>query len=37
MKQKKPKLTEERHAFRPFFHPWAYDAWLQHEQAHWLN
>jgi ribonucleoside-diphosphate reductase beta chain len=34
---KKPKLTEERQAFRPFFHPWAYEAWLQHEQAHWLH
>lgn len=37
MKQKKLKLTDERHSFKPFFYPWAYDAWLQHEQAHWLH
>ncbi len=31
------KLTDERSYFKPFRYPWAYDAWLQHEQAHWLH
>lgn len=31
------KLTDERNYFRPFSYPWAYDAWLAHEQAHWLH
>ena len=30
------KLTDERNYFRPFSYPWAYNAWLVHEQAHWL-
>lgn len=30
-------LTEERPWFKPFNHPWAYDAWLMHEQSHWLH
>ena len=29
-------LTEERPYFKPFNYPWAYDAWLTHEQSHWL-
>ena len=33
---KKLKLTDERAYFKPFKYPFAYDAWLQHEQAHWL-
>ena len=33
----KPQLTEERTTFKPFKYPWAYDAWLQHEQSHWLH
>lgn len=37
MKNKKLKLTDERHSFKPFIYDWAYDAWLQHEQAHWLH
>jgi ribonucleoside-diphosphate reductase beta chain len=37
MKNKKIKITDERTEFKPFFHPWAYEAWLQHEQAHWLH
>ena len=37
MKQKKLKLTDERHSFKPFHYDWAYGAWLQHEQAHWLH
>ena len=31
------KLTDERTYFKPFNYPWAYDAWLKHEQAHWLH
>ena len=31
------KLTEERAYFKPFNYPWAYDAWLKHEQSHWLH
>ena len=30
-------LTEERNYFKPFNYPWAYDAWLKHEQSHWLH
>ena len=31
------KLTDERNYFKPFEYAWAYDAWLKHEQAHWLH
>jgi len=31
------QLTEERSYFKPFSYPWAYDAWLMHEQSHWLH
>ena len=31
------KLTGERDSFKPFQYPWAYDAWLKHEQSHWLH
>lgn len=31
------KLTEQRNYFKPFNYPWAYDAWLKHEQSHWLH
>jgi ribonucleoside-diphosphate reductase beta chain len=34
---KQYKLTEERPYFKPFSFPWAYDAWLMHEQSHWLH
>jgi ribonucleoside-diphosphate reductase beta chain len=30
------KLTDNKQAFKPFNFPWAYEAWLQHEQSHWL-
>lgn len=30
-------LTDERQYFKPFSYPWAYDAWLKHEQSHWLH
>ena len=33
----KLKLHEERSFFKPFNYPWAYDAWLKHEQSHWLH
>ena len=31
------KLQDERDYFKPFHYPWAYDAWLKHEQSHWLH
>jgi ribonucleoside-diphosphate reductase beta chain len=31
------KLTDNRNNFKPFNYPWAYDAWLKHEQSHWLH
>ena len=37
MVKKKLRLTDDRHYFKPFHYPWAYDAWLKHEQAHWLH
>lgn len=37
MVRKKLKLTDERSYFKPFSYPWAYDAWLSHEQAHWIH
>jgi ribonucleoside-diphosphate reductase beta chain len=33
----KSRLTDERTSFKPFNYPWAYDAWLKHEQSHWLH
>ena len=37
MSKTKSKLTDERSFFRPFSYPWAYEAWLKHEQSHWLH
>ena len=37
MTKKKYNLTEDRTHFKPFTYPWAYEAWLKHEQAHWLH
>jgi ribonucleoside-diphosphate reductase beta chain len=37
MVKNKYRLTDERTFFKPFQYPWAYDAWLKHEQAHWLH
>jgi len=37
MVNKNYKLTDERTFFKPFSYPWAYDAWLAHEQSHWLH
>ena len=36
-KYSEQKLTQERPYFKPFNYPWAYDAWLKHEQSHWLH
>ena len=30
-------LQDKREYFKPFNYPWAYDAWLKHEQSHWLH
>lgn len=37
MSKKPIKLTDERWWYKPFNYPWAYDAWLKHEQSHWLH
>jgi ribonucleoside-diphosphate reductase beta chain len=37
MVKTKSNLMAERSYFKPFNYPWAYDAWLKHEQAHWLH
>lgn len=37
IKRAKAKLTDERSYFKPFNYHWAYDAWLKHEQSHWLH
>ena len=29
-------LLEERHVYKPFRYPWAYEAWLTQQQVHWL-
>lgn len=36
-KKQELNLTQDRNAFKPFNYPWAYDAWLKHEQSHWLH
>jgi ribonucleoside-diphosphate reductase beta chain len=35
--RKKLKLTDDRSNFKPFNYPWAYEAWLKHEQSHWIH
>jgi len=37
VKKNPSRLTDERSSFKPFNYPWAYDAWLKHEQSHWLH
>ena len=37
MKKPNTDLTENRDHFKPFNYPWAYEAWLKHEQSHWLH
>lgn len=34
---KELKLTDDRDYFKPFKYPQFYDAWLKHEQSHWLH
>jgi ribonucleoside-diphosphate reductase beta chain len=36
-KNKETCLTDTRSYFKPFNYSWAYDAWLKHEQSHWLH
>lgn len=36
-KNKETSLTDTRSYFKPFNYAWAYDAWLKHEQSHWLH
>ena len=37
IKKIESRVTDERNSFKPFNYPWAYDAWLKHEQSHWLH
>lgn len=37
MQKDRLKLQDERNYFKPFAYPWAYEAWLKHEQSHWLH
>jgi ribonucleoside-diphosphate reductase beta chain len=37
IKKTTSRLTDERNHFKPFNYPWAYEAWLKHEQSHWLH
>ena len=37
IKKTKSNLTDTRDSFKPFNYPWAYDAWLNHEQSHWMH
>jgi ribonucleoside-diphosphate reductase beta chain len=37
VKKTTTRMTDERTYFKPFNYPWAYEAWLKHEQAHWLH
>jgi len=37
IKKTNNNLSETRTSFKPFNYPWAYEAWLKHEQSHWLH
>lgn len=37
VKKQELNLSDDRSYFKPFNYPWAYDAWLKHEQSHWLH
>ena len=37
IKKHEYSLLDERSSFKPFSYPWAYEAWLKHEQSHWLH
>lgn len=30
------RLLTENHVYKPFYYPWAYDAWLTQQRVHWL-
>jgi ribonucleoside-diphosphate reductase beta chain len=30
------RLLTENHVYKPFFYPWAYEAWLTQQRIHWL-
>lgn len=36
MGKKKPRLTDSRDFYKPFSYPWAFEAFQQSEQMHWL-
>ena len=37
IKKIKSNLADTRDSFKPFNYPFAYDAWLKHEQSHWMH
>lgn len=37
MKKHEQSLLQNRDSFKPFNYPWAYDAWIKHEQSHWMH
>jgi len=37
VKKSNSRITDDRSSFKPFNYPWAYDAWLKHEQSHWMH
>ena len=37
IKKNNTRVTDERAYFKPFNYEWAYDAWLKHEQSHWMH
>ena len=36
-KNRELSLMDPRSYFKPFNYAWAYEAWLKHEQSHWLH
>ncbi|MDE1151825.1 MAG: ribonucleotide-diphosphate reductase subunit beta [Micavibrio sp.] len=30
------RLLTENHVYKPFYYPWAYEAWLTQQRVHWL-
>ena len=30
------RLLTENHVYKPFYYPWAYEAWLTQQRLHWL-
>ena len=37
MKKHDYTLLQNRDSFKPFNYPWAYEAWIKHEQSHWMH